>query len=243
MSQSKILVTLRIPGTWSNPLELFEGIPADCELKPDLLIMADGSQFEVNIREADDQFVSIFASSSRREPTAAEKDAIENYTVQVCLTGPGGSEENATALMRAASAILHAGGSGVFIDNCGLAFGATTWREMAETPGPESLSFAFVNIITSRTETYTVGLHVLGLPDLQMRPDEIGDDGSVMIEMIQYISSGEKKIGNGHIIADLNGPRFRVSAVQDNKIPKHSPMHNPWGRLRLTSIKEISERN
>lgn len=243
MTEPKILVTLRIPGDWADPLELFQAIPTDCDLKPDLLILGDGTEVEVNFREPDDQFVSVFANSCRREPTDAEKEAIENYTVQVCLTGPGGSEEDAAAMMRAAVAILHAGGAGVFIDNSGIAFGATAWRDMAENTNADALSFAFVNIVNSRTETYTVGLHVLGLPDLQMRPQDIGDEGSVIIEMIQYISSREKIVGEGHIIADLKGPRFMVSAVQDNKIPKHSPMHNPWGRLRLTSTKEISERN
>ncbi len=243
MTEPEIHVTLRIPGDWANPLELFEAIPEDCDLKPDLLILGDGTEVEVNFREPDDQFVSVFAGACRREPTDAEKASIENYSVQVCLTGPGGSEEDAAAMMRAAVAILQAGGAGVFIDNSGIAFGATAWREMAEEPNMEALSFAFVNIVRSRTETYTVGMHVLGLPDLLMRPEDIGDEGSVMIEMIQYFSSRDEIVGNGHIIADLRGPRFMVSSIKDNKIPKHSPMHNPWGRLRLTSTKEISERN
>jgi hypothetical protein len=243
MATHKIRVTLRIPGTWANPAELFENIPADCDLKPDRLILADGRAVDVDIRTPDDQFVSIFSSSCRRKPTDAEQKAVEKYTVQVCLTGPGGSEQDAATMMQAGVALLQAGGSGVFIDNCGLAFGATAWLEMAETPNSDSLSFAFVNIVNGRTETYTVGLHVLGLPDLQMRPEDIGDEGAVMIEMIQYLCSRQKKLGRGHIVADLNGARFVVSTLKDTKLPKHSPMHNPWGRLRLTTTKEISERN
>jgi len=243
MAKHEILVTLRIPGVWANSRELSEAIPAGCALKPDLLILGDGTEFEVNFRQPDDQFVSVFANSCRSEPTKAEKNAIENYTVQVCLTGPGGSVEAAAALMRAGDAILQAGGAGVFIDNSGISFGASFWQEMTQNADIEALSFAFVNIVNGRTDTFTVGMHVLGLPDLQMPPEDIGAGGAVLLEMIQYLCSRTKNVGNGHVIADLDGPRFVVSAIKDKKIPPHSPMHNPWGRLRLIMASDISERN
>ncbi len=243
MSKKKVEVTLRIPGTWAGPHEFAEAIPTGCRLTAKSLILRDGTKVEINIRDKDDQFVSVFATACRREPTDDEKKAIERYTVQVCLTGPGGTNKNAAAMMRAAVAILDAGGSGVFIDNSALAFGATQWREMAEIGDSDALSFAFVNIIRGKTEAYTMGLHVLGLPDLIMRTEDLGEDGSVIIEMIQYLCSRERKVGDGHVIADIHGPRFLVTAVKENKVPARSPMYNPWGHLRLTSTKEISELN
>jgi len=243
MTTHNVEVTLRIPGRWSNLCELTKSLPAGCHLTQELFLMPDGTGFEVNIREADNQFVAVFASSCRQDPTDEEKKAIEQYSVQVCLTGPGGSAEKARELMRAAEAILQAGGAGVFIDNSGVAFGATQWRELSQCNDAEAISFAFVGIIRGKTDAFTVGLHILGLPDLLMRKEDIGDDGQVIIELIQYVSTHEREVGDGHSILDTHGMRFFVSAVKDEKVAAHSPMHNPWGRLRLTSTSQICESN
>jgi hypothetical protein len=47
---------------------------------------------------------------------------------------------------------------------------------------------------------------------------------------------------DGHVIADLNGPRF-VAVAQESEGPVDSPMHNPFGRLKLVSMKNIAEAN
>ena len=243
MTTHDVRVTFRIPGTWPSPKELIESIPEGHRLTPDALILPDGTEIEINFRDADDQFVSIFASSCRRAPTDEEKTEVENYSVQVCLTGPGGSDESAAAMMRAGAAIVRAGGSGVFIDNSGVAFGGTHWCELTDIADAEAMSFAFVGIVRGKSEAYTIGMHIMGLPDILMRPDDLGEEGEVIIEMIQYICSREREVGDGHVIADLHGPRFRVAKIDDTIVDPKTPMHNPWGRLRLTSMKEIAESN
>ena len=243
MTTDDVQVTLRVPGNWANSGEFVDAIPDGYRLTPDTLILPDGREIAIHFRKADDQFVSIFATACRRQPTDEEKKAIEKYSVQVRLTGPGGSDENAAAMMRAGAAVIQAGGSGVFVDNSGVAFGGTQWCEMTEIGNSDALSFAFVGIIRGKTDAFTVGMHILGLPDLLMRPEDLGDDGSVIIEMIQYLCSREREVGDGHVIADVHGPRFRVAAIDDERMKPGSPMHNPWGRLRLTSLKEIAESN
>ncbi len=44
-------------------------------------------------------------------------------------------------MMRAAAAIMDAGGAGVFIDNSMLAHGATAWQAMTEDGSPDAISF------------------------------------------------------------------------------------------------------
>jgi hypothetical protein len=39
------------------------------------------------------------------------------------------------------------------------------------------------------------------------------------------------------------GPRFQAVATSPNDFEQGSPMHNPFGRLKLMSIKEIAEGN
>ena len=63
-----------------------------------------------------------------------------------------------------------------------------------------------------------------------------------IVEVIRYLAAGDKPVGDGHIIADLSGPRFRTVA-QDSPADPPGPMHNPFGRLRLVSLRDIAETN
>jgi hypothetical protein len=168
-SDAPVEVVLRIPGTWSHPRELVESLPAGYRLTPEALIMPDGTKVEFNPMPPDDQFAEIFRSSCRRPPTEEELARIDGYTVNVGLSGPGGSLEAARTMREAGAAIVRAGGAGVFIDNCGLAFGGKLWLEMTEDASSDAVSFAFVGIVRSQTEVWTMGMHVLGMRDVVMQ--------------------------------------------------------------------------
>jgi len=64
-----------------------------------------------------------------------------------------------------------------------------------------------------------------------------------IVEIIRYMAAGEKPIGDGHVICDEQRPRFKAAAVPGDESFAGTPMHNPFGRLRLTSLKAISEGN
>ncbi len=245
MNQDDIIVrtTLRIPGAWQHPGELIERLPAGYRLTPEALLLPDRTEIEFVPMPPDDQFPGIFTSSCRKPAADAELEIVGRYTVNVGLTGPGGSLAAARTMMQAGAAIVRAGGAGVFIDNCAIAHGGRNWIEMAEDGGPDALSFAFVSIVRGRQDVWTMGMHVLGLPDLVMRGADAGDDGQTIIEVIRYVCRGDKPLGDGHVLADEAGLRFRVAATSGLELPAGSPMHNPFGRLKLTSVKEIAESN
>ncbi|MFL5243127.1 MAG: hypothetical protein ACJ8FY_13555 [Gemmataceae bacterium] len=245
MNESAIPVTiaLRIPGKWSGPRELIERLPSGYRLTPEALIFPDGSQVDFGGSRADDQFAQIFRSSCRQLPTADELATVDGYTVNVFLSGPGGSLEAARRMMQAGAVLVRAGGAGVFIDNSTLAHGGRNWLEMTEDGGADALSFAFVAIVRGQTEVWTMGMHALGLRDLVMKRDDIESGGFDIVEAIRYLSRGDKPIDDGHIIADLDGPRFQVFNQNDTQSPVGSPMHNPFGRLKLVSLKDIAEAN
>jgi hypothetical protein len=206
--EAKVEVALRIPGQWSHPKELLDGLPAGCRLTPEALTLADGKQVEFGAAQADDQFARIFRTSCREAPTDDELERVDGYTVNVFLMGPGGSLDAARAMMRAGCAIVGAGGAGVFIDNCGLAHGGKNWLVMTEDGSPDAVSFAFTAIVRGKSDVWTMGLHVLGLPDIVMkRPDVESFD---IVEVIRYVARGEKPMGHGHILADLDGPKFQA---------------------------------
>jgi hypothetical protein len=238
-----ITVALRIPGKWSHPRELIQRLPDGCRLTPEALILPDTTQVEFGAAKADDQFAQIFRSSCRQPPTEDELASVDGYRVNVFLSGPGGSMEAAKTMMQAGAAMVRAGGAGVFIDNSGLAHGGQHWLEMTEDGSPDAFSFAFVAIVRGRADVWTMGMHVLGLRDIVMKRADVETGGFDIIEVIRYLSRGEKPVGDGHVIADLNGPRFQVFMQDSDEELAGSPMYNPFGRLKLVSMRDIAETN
>jgi hypothetical protein len=238
-----IVVDLRIPGAWSHPRELIERLPEGCRVGPEVLVLPDNSRVELGFLDADNQFAQIFRTSCRQPATSEELATVDNYTVNVTLSGPGGSLDAARTMMRAAAALIHAGGAGVFIDNSGLSHGGGHWLEMTEDGGPDAVSFAFVSIIRGKTDVWTMGMHVLGLRDIVMKREDIEAHGFDIVEVIRYLSAGDKPVDDGHILADLNGPQFQAFAQDSPPELAGSPMQNPFGRLKLVSMRDIAETN
>ncbi len=238
-----ITVAMRIPGKWAHPRELLERLPEGCRLTGEELILPDKTQVDFGAMDADKQFAQIFRSSCRQPATAEEQAAVDGYRVNVLLSGPGGSLEAARVMMQAGAAIVRAGGAGVFIDNCGLAHGGQDWLAMTEDAGPDALSFAFVAIIRGKADVWTMGMHVLGLRDIVMKRADVEVGGFDIVEVIRYLSLGEKPVDEGHIIADLDGPRFQIFAQDSPQELARSPMHNPFGRWKLVSVRDIAETN
>lgn len=238
-----IKVALRIPGQWAHPGELIERLPAGCRLTPEALILPDATQVDFGAMGADDQFAQIFRSSCRQPPLEDELATVDGYTANVLLSGPGGSMPSAHAMMQAGAAVVRAGGAGVFIDNSTLAHGGRHWLAMTDDGGPDALSFAFVAIVRGSAEVWTMGMHVLGLRDVVMKREDLERDGFDIVEVIRYLSRGEKPIENGHVLGDLDGPRFQAFTQESAEGRAGSPMHNPFGRLKLVSMRDIAETN
>lgn len=243
MSESpSVQIKLRIPGVWSGPAELLARLPEGVRITPDLLILPGGEEFEFIPFPPDDQFAEIFCTSCRQPPSREERVKVQRYAVNVCLQGPGGSLEAALKLMEAGAAIVRAGGAGVFIDNCGLAHGGQLWLDMLADGGSDAVSYAFVGVVMGETDAYTKGIHTLGFADLLMGADNPEVTGETLVETLRYICSSEKPVGDGHVLMDENGPRYQCIAARCDEFAD-SPMHNPFGRLKLVPIEEIVEGN
>jgi len=238
-----ITIALRIPGPWSHPRELIQRLPAGCRLTGEALILPDGTEVGFGAMAADDQFAQIFQSSCRQPASADELAVVAGYTVNVLLSGPGGSLAAARTMMQAGAAMVRAGGAGVFIDNSTLAHGGQNWLSMTDDGSPDALSFAFVAIVRGQAEVWTMGMHVLGLRDIVMKRADADANDFDIIEVIRYLSQGDKPVGDGHVFADLNGPRFQAFTQDSAEGPVGSPIHNPFGRLKLVSMRDIAETN
>jgi len=240
---ASVTIALRIPGRWSHPSELIRRLPAGFLLTAEALILPEATHVEFGAVDADDQFAQIFRSSCRQPATAEEMATVDGYTVNVLLSGPGGSTEAARTMMCAGSAIVRAGGAGVFIDNSGVAHGGQHWLEMTEDGGPDALSFAFVAIVAGRADFSTIGMHALGLRDIVMKRADVDTEGSDIVEVVRYVCRQEKPIDHGHVVADPGGVRFQIFLEDGDERLAGTPMHNPFGRFRLVSMREIAETN
>src|SRR4051812_26063111 len=86
-------IVFRIPGQWPQPRELIQRLPDGCRLTAEGLILPDMTRVGFGAVKADNQFAEIFRSSCRQPATAEELATVDGYTVNVFLTGPGGSME------------------------------------------------------------------------------------------------------------------------------------------------------
>jgi hypothetical protein len=242
-SSTPVTVAMRIPGTWANPKELVESLPADCRITPDTLILPDGEEIGFGAAGADTQFPQIFRNSLRDPATPEEMAKVEAYKANVFLSGPGGSLDSARTMMRAAAVLVRAGGAGVFIDNGLIAHGGEHWLSMTDDSSPDAVSYAFVSIVRGKDEIWTLGMHVLGLRDIVMHRRDMEVHGFDIVEVIRYMARSDKPIDDGHLIADEKGPRFRTSAMPGDQKMAGSPVYNPFGRLKLVSLRDIAETN
>lgn len=244
-SDHEITIDLRIPGKWTGPREILEAIHAQgCRLTDEgELVLVDGTRALITPVPADGQFAGIFRSSCRRTPTEDERNTIDNYTANVLLSGPGGSLDAALAVMRAAAVIIRAGGAGVFIDNCGLSHGGQNWLDYTADASPDAVSFAFVSIVRGDEDVHTIGMHVLGHREIVMKRTDIEVQGFDIIEVILYVCRGDKPIDDGHLIADESGPRFQVVFQPSPHQGYPGAMCNPFGQMKLVSLRDIAEGN
>ncbi|MEX2213367.1 MAG: hypothetical protein WD768_04525 [Phycisphaeraceae bacterium] len=237
LSLPAIEISLRIPGQWSSFEAMAARLPMGCRLTETHLHLDDGMRVQWNALKADAEFPSIFAGSCERQPSSEDCETVENYTVNFCIWGPGGSLESAHAMMRAAAAILRAGGAGVFIDNSAKAHGSDDWHAL--TGDPEGGPFwAFVSFVGSKRDIYTTGMHVLGYRDAiipRSGDDEL--DRFLLGNFLGYSYRSGAVLENGHVIAGEGVPSFRIKAEACRTVPEGTSVFNPYGMWRLERVR------
>jgi hypothetical protein len=200
-------------------------------------VLADGSEFELHAVPADEEFPKIFSDSCPKLPTESERDRIDGYKINICLTGRGGSIAAAKQIMSAAAAVLTAGGAGVFVDNSGIAHGATDWITLLDSADDGGVYWAFVSTVRAKDEFYSIGMHVLGFRDAII--PSTGDkerDYRTIHSFLGYTAFSGVTLHDGEMVGDVVLPNFRVYSQADDRVPSHAPMFNSFGRWKLVPL-------
>lgn len=230
-------VTLRIPGAWREPREFFEALPRGVRATEQGIALPDGAEFELYPRPADDEFPGIFAGSCPKEPSEDERRRIEEYTVNMCLVGRGGSVAAARQILEAGAAVLAAGGAGVFVDNSGLAHGAGDWLTLRDSADDGGVYWAFVGAVQNNDEVYSIGMHVLGFRDAIIpRTGHAEFDFRTLHSFLGFTAFSGAKLSDGDVIGDTALPTFCIRDQEDDRVEPSAPMFNPYGRWRLTPV-------
>jgi hypothetical protein len=257
----EVEIVFRIPGRWESRDEFIAALPEGCTLGErdgvHGLLTHDGDCVEAHIRPHDDDFLEVFAGACRHAPSERDREIVENWLVQVCLSGPGGSFESAHRLMRAGCAVIKAGGGGVFIDNSGNAHGSDDFFDLTDDPDNTAeggdrggIYWAFAATVGGKKEVWTMGMNALGLKDAIM-PRGFGGAGAEDIHatkadynmihnFLAYSYRSGVELHDGDLIGNECFPRpVRITHEPcPEEFTAGSPLHNPWGRWRLTPMNE-----
>jgi hypothetical protein len=167
----------------------------------------------------------------------AEQEQIENYQVNVCLTRRSGSIAAAKQLMAGAAAILQAGAAGVFVDNSGIAHGATDWFTLFNSADNGGVYWAFISTVRAEHEIHSLGMHILGFRDAAI--PATGDqefDYRTLHSFLGYTAFSGAKLEEGEMVGDAVLPTFRVYSQPHDRFPADVPMFNPYGEWRLEPV-------
>ncbi len=104
---------------------------------------------------------TIFAEHTSLEP--AEFLEIKNHGCLFFLQCMLQSVADFTAVNQVIISFLNGGASGVYMEHCGCAWSANTFRDIAEGDFPLE---GWLNFVETKEDLYTLGMESLGQPDL-----------------------------------------------------------------------------
>jgi Domain of unknown function (DUF4261) len=233
-------IIVGVPGRWASRSEIVRGIARKSGgyLFAGSILMdtATNDAFTLEIYEHDPRLREAFEVAGGGRYTKSQLNAIESHTYTLYAICEGGSCESAWKMMRAARALIRAGGIGVKVESSGIAIKPRLWCEWAESDFLPNLYHAFVVQLFEQNLWSTCGMHNFGYRDLIVETDrETDDDARKLIHDFQLYELLEApKLKSGHTFSvDDSAPRYRIAAERCKTYPRDDPFHNPYGMWRL----------
>ena len=142
----------------------------------------------------------------------------------------------ANALMRAASAVLDAGGLAIKVETAGLAHTSAQWQEFCGAQAEHSAHQAFVVYVSGST-SYSCGMHNLGLFDVSVAAVN-NEDANAAVELLRnfnwyQITEAPQLEAGMSFATQQSGPFYQLALAASRFVPT-DPFYNAFGTWQLT---------
>jgi hypothetical protein len=189
------------------------------------------------------------ASADRIDPslTRDDWDAIERhsavtYVLSPRMTPSTSIEVSETALALVA-AVLNVGALAVKGDSSGIAHGRERWlwlHEHTQRSVESALIRAWVRYpISDDGVAYSVGMHLLGLPDIEVLPGNLpeADVVDTLNYFMHFLLIDKPRVDAGHTFrVRSDAPRFALSRSECLRYEEDDFFYNPYGYWQLRAL-------
>ncbi len=235
---ARVKSVLCIPGPWKDHTA-FAAAVADTGrylcAGGMLIDLQSKSAFNYRFEDADKRMVQAFRAAGPQLTEQILKTIGRHrsvlYLISFELNLPG-----ANALMRAAAAVLDAGGLAIKVESAGLAHTAAQWQEFCGAKLEQSVHQAFV-VYVSGVTTYSCGMHNLGLFDAAVSTSNTAQ-ASDAVELLRnfnwYQITEAPQLEAGQSFATQeSGPIYHL-ALAASRFTPIDPFYNAFGTWQLT---------
>jgi hypothetical protein len=234
-------IILRVPGPWESVEEWLEQVPSGYEVSDFIggdplcggsLTAPSGQTVSLFLRPGDQDFPHVFRSAASRVLTQEEFEQLQRAKWYVLVGGPGGDLAAAQTMLQMGTMLLDTGGFGVFLDSGARAHWQDDWRQLAEhRHDAPSMAWGYTSIVRGEGRFYSVGMHVLGHPDVQLtQTEDRQEDFEDLTNFMFYLLQTDRKVEDGHYVGMMDSRYFyEVQHQRDRRIRAPHPMHNPYG--------------
>lgn len=239
-------LVLCIPGPWRDRKELTESI-ADSETGYQLIggvlrDTFDGFACDLVLEGADPELAAAFAKAGPHWAASDAMAAVADHDCIVYLVGKGGSREAAESMMRAAGALVEAGGLGVKVDSTGIAHGPAYWFDICDKLEQLTAHRALVVYVMGKDDVFSCGMHNFGLPDAMTSALDKPAAADMLRTFTRYLLERSPVFADGHTFSVREGmPVYRVRKVPARDYGPESLFNNPYGAWRLEPEQAESE--
>lgn len=184
---------LCIPGNWKNRADIVQSIALNNQNEylfagEVLLNLKTNKGFKLEIFERDTQLVQAFTYAGKVNLVSKTfLEEIDKHNFVIYLSTETGNLDNAMALAEAGKAILKSGGTGVKVENTGIAFEKEQWTDTLKGKEIGSLFRLFVlnSLKDDAGNVFSCGMHNLGFKDVLIH----GEDFQYSVELISIFNA------------------------------------------------------
>lgn len=207
-----------------------------------LLHAASSFSCELEFHRQDPAMERAFGAAGPHWRDTPEMDAIARHCSVVYLIGRGGTSNAAESMIRAAAALLAAGGMGVKVESSGVAHSPRQWHALAANLDSFSAHDALVMYVAGG-EIYSCGMHLLGLPDAITVGTDLAADAELLRVFTRYLYRETPVLRDGQTFAaDAASPVYQVRRDRGIVYPADSLFTNPYGYWRLEPARQSRKR-